>query len=201
MTESFEVRRWKNNVWKTEEKSKTARIVSVRIFVNKESYWKQTSFQQLSLSARSKWAIHSKQEGSWDAWVPSWTTDEARDKIEKIIESSSNRSTAFLSFSPMFLCLVQRQAVIGSAASEKPFNINVAQSTFPQKWTLLNHNLHAWYGSFFDLLVNIGSFESDKSTLVNILHIRPKFKFTCWHSCSIWRETAINVVSEDIVTC
>lgn len=71
MTESFEVRRWKNNVWKTEEKSKTARIVSVRIFVNKESYWKQTSFQQLSLSARSKWAIHSKQEGSWDAWVPS----------------------------------------------------------------------------------------------------------------------------------
>ena len=88
-----------------------------------------------------------------------------------------------------------------SMAFEKPFNINVAQSTFPQKWTLLNHNLHAWYGSFFDLLVNIGSFESYKSTLVNILHIRPKFKFTCWHSCSIWRETAINVVSEDIVTC
>ena len=117
----------------------------------------------------------------------------------------------------MFLCLVQRQAIIGNMAFEKPFNINVAQSTFPQKWTLLNHNLHAWYeiqkwtllnhnlhawyGSFFDLLVNIGSFESDKSTLVNILHIRPKFKFTCWHSCSIWRETAINVVSEDIVTC
>ena len=45
MTESFEVRRWKNNVWKTEKKSKTARIVSVSIFVDKESYWKQTSFQ------------------------------------------------------------------------------------------------------------------------------------------------------------
>ena len=46
MTESFEVRRWKNNVWKTEKKSKTARIVvSVRIFIDKESYWKQTSFQ------------------------------------------------------------------------------------------------------------------------------------------------------------
>ena len=45
MTESFEVRRWKNKVWKTEKKSKTARIVSFRIFVDKESYWKQTSFQ------------------------------------------------------------------------------------------------------------------------------------------------------------
>lgn len=45
MTESFEVRRWKNKVWKTEKQSKTARIVSFRIFIDKESYWKQTSFQ------------------------------------------------------------------------------------------------------------------------------------------------------------
>ena len=126
-------------------------------------------------------------------WSPRWNSENYWVKLKPI--------NCFFSFLPMFLCLVQRQAIIGSMAFEKPFNINVAQSTFPQKWTLLHHNLHAWYGSFFDLLVNIGSFESDKSTLVNILHIRPKFKFTCWHSCSIWRETAINVVSEDIVTC